>query len=917
MTMNKKLYQYKRFWLLLLIVAYLLFGFFYVPKIINQQFTNQLSEQLDMQAEMTAVKFNPLTFSTEIEGLKITDANQQTWFDSQLTGINFDPMNLIWGEWKFSNLNLVQPKITLLTDEAGQVLIPALPEFPESTDNDEPINFSIDQIHLAQGRMNLQAGNIKKDFSLNIKSIELKHDKLSLADEDTHFDIKVITENDESIVLKGHYNHLQQTINSEIQLTDWQATTLNQILPDELAIDNQAGKIQAHGNIDWLLSKNPLVNFSLIEIQALQSEYPKGRTWQSEVSMTNLQANIHQVAVDTEAQTVAIERIESSQGDWQIMWPLTIDSNPDTVNSSVDSEPENESAWQINIEQINITDWPIEIIDREVDANLTFALQSLEVLKVNNLNQVFTIQSQLSFADSGQLNINSEQVLSPMDLNADVTLEQLSLQQIAPWITDQSGLVFTQGKLSTVQKLQLTGEHFDLAGSLSIKDANIENQSAQSIAKWSELQIGATTLSSQDQTIVIDQITLDQANGNIIIDTDKNINVQNLRPTETNNEPTPDSSDWTIKIGTINIKDTSTALIDQSVEPEVKTSISELNGQIKGLSSENLSKADVDIKGKFNQFSPLSIQGQINPLGSSAFTDIKVVVEDLDLLAFSPYAAAYVAFPINGGKLNLELVYSLNQHELRGENNLLFKQFKLGDKTPSPDAVDLPLKLAVTLLSDLNGEMKINLPVSGNLNDPEFSYGGLVFKAIFKMITSIVASPFKILGALIPNPDPNLSDIQFASGSSELLPSEQNKLNQIAEIMAKKTDLNLQLNPQIDPAFDQAGLQLVIMMEQAPFVAFDTTDTSVTEWLSAQLTPEELATFQLEDGSIEYAKIWQALLDRQVVPDEASKALTEQRGLSIKNYLIEQAKISAEKVFVEQAQATANNQSMIKVGVSR
>ena len=180
-----------------------------------------------------------------------------------------------------------------------------------------------------------------------------------------------------------------------------------------------------------------------------------------------------------------------------------------------------------------------------------------------------------------------------------------------------------------------------------------------------------------------------------------------------------------------------------------------------------------------------------------------------------------------------------------------------------------------------------------------------------------MASPFKILGALIPNPDPNLSDIQFNSGSAELLPSEQNKLNQIAEIMAKKTELNLQLNPQIDPAFDQAGLKLNQLLEQAPFDTFDPADNHVTEWLSVQLTPEELATYRLDDGSLESAKIWQALINRQVVTAEAIQALGAQRNLNIKKYLLEQAAITAEKIFIEQAQSTDNQSARVKIGVSR
>ncbi|MGJ8663756.1 MAG: DUF748 domain-containing protein, partial [Marinicella sp.] len=375
-------------------------------------------------------------------------------------------------------------------------------------------------------------------------------------------------------------------------------------------------------------------------------------------------------------------------------------------------------------------------------------------------------------------------------------------------------------------------------------------------------------------------------------------------------------SEWVIKVGAINIKDTSTALIDQSVEPTVSTKITELNGQIKGLSSESLSKADVNISGKFNQFSPLSIQGKINPLSSDAYTDLKVVIEDLDLLAFSPYSASYVAFPINGGKLNLELDYSLNQHELIGKNNMLFKQLKFGNKTDSPDAVQLPLKLAVSLLSDGKGEMKIDLPVSGNIDDPEFSYGGLIGKALFKLITGIVASPFKLLGKLIPNPDPNLSDIQFNPGSAELIESEKNKLNQIAEIMAKKTELNLQLNPHIDSSFDEQELKQIMLLQTAPFAEFDVSNEQVMQWLEAQISAEKLATYANETA-YDHNKMWQDLVQKQVISPEQFQALTDARNLSIKNYLLESAGIAAEKVFVEQAQAAENNQAMIKIGVSR
>lgn len=907
--MQKKIYKYKRFWLLVLVLLYLIFGFFIAPKIIQEQIKTQVNTHLSMQANMTDVAFNPLTFTTAIDDLALTDRNNETWYQSAKTSINFDPFNLIIGQWKFSDLNLVQPKITLLTDGDGQVLIPALPEFSQNSTEEEPINLAIEQITLAQGQMNLQANNIKQNFSLGLKRIEIEHDQFNVADIDTHYKITITTENDELIVLDGSYNHPQQIIKSSINLNNWQAQTINKFLPDALMINNQAGMIQAMGSIDWQLSQKPLLNFSKIEIQDLKTQ------WQETVLVERLLATINQVSINTEDQVVSIEHIESPNADWQIYWPM----NGVTEGTEAEDEVETEaSVWMVNIDSVHLENWPVNLIDNSIQAELPINIDQLTLNKVNNNNQPFTVNTMITVNNAGTVEINSEQQIAPLNLDATLNMTGLSLADLSPWITAISGLVFTQGTISSEQDISLSDQEFDLVGDLKIVSANIQNQSGQAIADWGQLNIAATSISSENKTVIIDQITLDQANGNIIIDANKNINIQNLKSNDSDVTDTDStSSDWVIKIGAVNIKDTSTALIDESIQPSVKTSISELNGAIKGLSSESLSKADVDITGKFNQFSPLSIQGQINPLSSDAYTDLKVEIKDLDLLAFSAYSTQTVAFPINGGKLDVSLDYSLNQHELKGENNLLFKQFKLGNKTPSPEAVDLPLKLAVTLLTDMNGEMKIDLPVSGNINDPEFSYGGLVGKAIFKLITSIVASPFKILGALIPNPDPNLSDIQFTSGSAELSESEQNKLNQIAEIMAQKSSLSLQLNPHIDTDFDQKGLQLKLLLSKAPFEQFDVNNENVVDWLKVQLTPEELATHQAEDGTINHNSIWEALLNRQVVTENEHKELTAQRNLTIKNYLLETAGISAEKVFIEQAIKQPNNQSLVKIGVSQ
>ena len=191
------------------------------------------------------------------------------------------------------------------------------------------------------------------------------------------------------------------------------------------------------------------------------------------------------------------------------------------------------------------------------------------------------------------------------------------------------------------------------------------------------------------------------------------------------------------------------------------------------------------------------------------YTDLTIAIKNIDLQNFSSYASKYLALPINRGKADFDLKYKLNQNLLKGVNNLTFKQLKFGDKIPSKDAVDLPLKLAVSLLTDGKGIMKINMPVSGNIDDPEFSFGGLVFKAFFKLITGIVASPFKLLGKLIPGgTDLDLSSVQFIAGTVELQSGEEEKLKAMQQILTKKPSLLLELTAITNTDNDSKALRL-------------------------------------------------------------------------------------------------------------
>lgn len=548
--MNKKWYLYKTLWLFLIFTAYVLLGFLYVPKIITTQLKQQASSQLNMRFDVAKVEFNPLTFKTILSNFSLTDSADKQWFSASILRADFDPLNLLWGQWKVSELTLVKPSIDFITDPDGEVITPVLPKFHASQQADEPIDLVIADIEIDAGSLNLQAGNIKKDFSLDFNSIQIDHEKISFTDDDTRFDIKVTTPSNERIELTGHYNYVKQEINSQIKLNNWQATWLNQVLADEFLLETQQGLVQATGNISWQLQRQPIMRFEQITVTGFKS------IWQQQLSVSELSAEITGVEVDTNKRSIFISQINSPQAQWDVMWPFE-HIQSDTSESTETNEITD--SWQITVQNFQVNQWPFTLQDHLLNQPLKVTLKQLNIKDFNNLGTEISSMAEMTFAGGGNLTFDSNQKLTPLQLKGQLQLTALNLIAIEPWITQQSGLVFTDGLLSTQQKFQLNSDEFELHGSLTLHQAKINNSAGQNIAEIETLQVADTSISSLNKTIVIDNITLDHANGNVITDSNQNFNLQNINQQGTSNSST-DPNQWIIQVGEVKLNENNTAL---------------------------------------------------------------------------------------------------------------------------------------------------------------------------------------------------------------------------------------------------------------------------------------------------------------------------------------------------------------------
>jgi hypothetical protein len=255
-----------------------------------------------------------------------------------------------------------------------------------------------------------------------------------------------------------------------------------------------------------------------------------------------------------------------------------------------------------------------------------------------------------------------------------------------------------------------------------------------------------------------------------------------------------------IEIGAGNVNFT-----DNFIKPNYTANLTGLGGFVTTLASDLPEPATLDITGKVDNDAPLSIKGRLNPLAPKLLLDIEGVTKGVDLPRLTPYATKYAGYPITKGKLSLDIRYQIADGQLKANNHLFLDQLTFGERVESPSATKLPVMLAVALLTNSRGEIDINLPISGSLNDPKFSVGGIVVQVIVNLITKAITAPFTLLASAFGGGE-ELSHVAFPAGSATLGAEQVAHLEKLARALNDRPALRLDIAGRADETADTPGL---------------------------------------------------------------------------------------------------------------
>jgi uncharacterized protein involved in outer membrane biogenesis len=264
---------------------------------------------------------------------------------------------------------------------------------------------------------------------------------------------------------------------------------------------------------------------------------------------------------------------------------------------------------------------------------------------------------------------------------------------------------------------------------------------------------------------------------------------------------------FAVQVRRLRLQDARLDFQDRSLRPQFGARIFALNGVVTGVSSARDARSRLELDGRVDDAGLARIRGALNPFSPRDSTDVNVVFRNVDLVPASPYAMKFAGYRIAEGRISLDLRYRLRDSRLEGDNHVVIERLTLGERVESPDALQLPLELAIAVLKDARGRIDLGVPVSGDLNDPQFNYGAVLWKAIGNVLARVVASPLRALGNLLGVGGEQLDAIAFDAGSARLLPPEREKLRQVAGLLGRREALRLSVPGRYDEAADGAALR--------------------------------------------------------------------------------------------------------------
>lgn len=762
------------------ILFYSILGFIILPYFVQFYIPTIIKKTIHTESYVDSIHFNPFTFKVEINNLILKDQQKKNLLFFEKLQVNFDPLNLFKKELKVSNIAINNLKISININKKKisnfQYIIDILNKNnihkdrkKESSKNTTNYLLKVDTLKFSNIHFSFEDYSKSTPFIINTKPINLYTRDIQLKKKHINkFNFQIDTQHTGKLSLKTNVMFEPLSIEGKVAL-------------DNIAVNKIFHYLK------------PLdTNFN-IDSQPLNLSFDY-KYLQKNILLDNLHLNINQFSFI------------------QAPFTLKLDKFSHNIKKANIQMKENVT---YDIKDIGTKIGTIHFHDKEKNTTLTFNHFSNKITNISDKKEkTINIMQTLHAPGNGTITAAIKAIQKPLQLDIKLNTKSISIRPYERYIKDFVNLDIKSATLSNTGEIQFSNENnqtkMNLKSDLAMKDIDIANSTnKQQLVKIDNLHL--SNLDYHNDKLSIEKITLNKPFIAFFINENNTTNFSNIIVSTPNQKDLKKSEkqkkEFVYKVDTIVIKNGHSLFEDNTISPKFISKDTKIKGEIKNLSSDKNQLTTISHSSIIDNYAPLFINTNI--LMANPLEDVKstIKVKNINLPSLSSYSGKFIGHTITNGKLALTLNSNIKKSHLTSTNNIRIKDIKLGKKVESKDAINAPIELAIALLEDSDGYIDLDIPIVGDINNPNFHLSDAILDVITNTIVGIVSAPFKFLALLVGFDGDNISNIEFGYGSYTIDAIQQEKLDSILKVLKKRPNLKLTIKTSYIKKEDSLALQ--------------------------------------------------------------------------------------------------------------
>ncbi len=964
------------FLLLLILITLLLWQ---TPRLIQRYLPSWLAEHYGLQLTLGEIDVGLRNPSISIGATALLDAKQQTIIGFEQLFITPN-QQASWQQKGvvLSAVTLTNPVVQLqrladkkgevrlnLTDALATLLAPA--PSPEPEPASAPLLVDIASVNVTDGHVRYQDQRKESEPGwlppLNLEKVTLKLDNLRTeANHPTAYQLSTAINGKSSLAAHGKLDVMSGMGQGKVSLKQVDLKPFAPLWAPYLKLDLAKGHANAEveyqlkegkQGVLWQLSKGKLTldNWQLKKHQgdefarfgqlALSDLAVDGQKQSLQIGKVTLQQPLLKATLNPQQELdladLLIEQapakpVKEANTANEVANNAAPKSTQQAKTASNGKKNTADKPWQWQIKQIVIDKGDLTLTESSSGKPQARQLSGLK-LALGPLGSKGEQPSKLTLAtqfnQSSPLAFDGQLTLTPFTLSGDINQQGLPLTLAQPYLADlvrikvQNGLLSSKTRLDLATTAQGDLSKLTLQGGLDVNGLKVVDRADnQRLLEFNTLALTGLTYDGISQQMRIKDIALNKPFARIEINEDGTTNLQQLllpQPAATNSPHATAGSktpDFRFTIDQLRTEQGNLRFADRSLSQDFVADIASLGGQSRHISNIPGQRSDLAFNGKVDRYAPVTIRGGTNLLVANPILDIAVAFHNLELTTFTPYSGTYAGYAIDKGQLSMKLHYKLEGNRLEGDNDITIKKLQLGEKIKSDQAKDLPLGLAIALLSDANGVIQMNLKVKGDLDQPDFSIGNIFWDVLGNTLSKAITSPFSLLASLADGTE-DLDELPFLPGDPDLTPTQQEKLVKLAQALKDRPKLSMNIRGKVNfneerPILQRQKLERVLakltgnqadldLLEQDPALQ-EALAQAYEERFGEDL--EDLADrLHLDEESAALrAQAVILLRDQQLITAKSLRNLAMRRAQNTKEFLVDSQGIAPERLFVLDSQ---------------